>query len=108
MVLPVTLRSTRFSAPPQKFPDQTKSAPRNHSRRIALALRDGVAAEASVSGMDQPNSGSVAAGSGLSEAPSAESESRFYEIADAAPVMIWISNANAACTWFNKVVLDFT
>src|SRR5437879_12683921 len=58
--------------------------------------------------MNQPNSGVVVAGSGVAEPPSTESESRFYEIADAAPVMIWISNANAACTWFNKVVLDFT
>jgi PAS domain S-box-containing protein len=37
-----------------------------------------------------------------------ESEERFRDIANAAPVMIWISDANAACTWFNKVVLDFT
>ena len=56
--------------------------------------------------MDQPNS--EIARNGGAEPSSAESESRFYEIADAAPVMIWISNADAACTWFNKVVLVFT
>jgi PAS domain S-box-containing protein len=37
-----------------------------------------------------------------------ESESRFREIADAAPVLIWISDINKACTWFNRPWLDFT
>ena len=37
-----------------------------------------------------------------------ESEMRFREIADAAPVMIWISDATKACVWFNRPWLDFT
>jgi PAS domain S-box-containing protein len=37
-----------------------------------------------------------------------ESEERFRDIADAAPVLIWITGAGASCTWFNKAVLDFT
>jgi PAS domain S-box-containing protein len=37
-----------------------------------------------------------------------ESETRFREIADAAPVMIWISDTTKACTWFNRPWLEFT
>ena len=37
-----------------------------------------------------------------------ESEMRFHEIADAAPVLIWISDASKACVWFNRPWLDFT
>jgi PAS domain S-box-containing protein len=37
-----------------------------------------------------------------------DSERRFRAIADAAPVMIWISDATKACTWFNRPWLDFT
>jgi PAS domain S-box-containing protein len=37
-----------------------------------------------------------------------ESESRFREIADAAPVLIWISDTSKACTWFNHPWLEFT
>jgi PAS domain S-box-containing protein len=37
-----------------------------------------------------------------------ESEARFREIADAAPVLIWISDTSKACTWFNRPWLDFT
>jgi len=40
--------------------------------------------------------------------PLSESEERFRDIANAAPVLIWITNAHAACIWFNKAVLDFT
>lgn len=36
-----------------------------------------------------------------------ESEERFRFMADAAPVMIWISGPDALCTWFNKTWLDF-
>jgi PAS domain S-box-containing protein len=37
-----------------------------------------------------------------------ESEKLFREIADVAPVLIWMSDSTKACTWFNKPWLDFT
>jgi PAS domain S-box-containing protein len=37
-----------------------------------------------------------------------ESEERFRQIADAAPVMIWISGPDKLCNWFNKPWLVFT
>ncbi len=37
-----------------------------------------------------------------------ESEQRFRTMANAAPVMIWMSDANKLCTFFNKGWLDFT
>jgi PAS domain S-box-containing protein len=37
-----------------------------------------------------------------------ESEERFNKIADAAPVMIWMSDINRLCNFFNKGWLDFT
>ncbi len=37
-----------------------------------------------------------------------ESEKCFREIADVAPVLIWMSDCTKACTWFNKPWLDFT
>src|SRR5262249_4307840 len=37
-----------------------------------------------------------------------ESESRFHIIADSAPVLIWMSGVDKACTFFNKPWLDFT
>ncbi|HSE37924.1 MAG TPA: PAS domain S-box protein [Blastocatellia bacterium] len=37
-----------------------------------------------------------------------ESEERFRNMADTAPVMIWVSNPNKLCTYFNKQWLDFT
>jgi two-component system, cell cycle sensor histidine kinase and response regulator CckA len=37
-----------------------------------------------------------------------ESEARFRLMADAAPVLIWVSDATARCTFFNKPWLDFT
>jgi PAS domain S-box-containing protein len=37
-----------------------------------------------------------------------ESESRFQIVADAAPVLIWMSGVDKLCTFFNKPWLDFT
>jgi two-component system sensor kinase FixL len=37
-----------------------------------------------------------------------ESESRFQIVADAAPVLIWMSGKDKLCTFFNKPWLDFT
>jgi PAS domain S-box-containing protein len=37
-----------------------------------------------------------------------ESEERFREIADVAPMLVWMSDVTKACTWFNKPWLDFT
>jgi PAS domain S-box-containing protein len=37
-----------------------------------------------------------------------ESETRFRDIADSAPVLIWISDTDKLCTFFNKPWLDFT
>ena len=37
-----------------------------------------------------------------------ESEERFRLMADAAPVLIWVSDATSRCTFFNKKWLDFT
>jgi two-component system, LuxR family, sensor kinase FixL len=37
-----------------------------------------------------------------------ESEARFRGMADAAPVMIWMSDPDKLCTFFNKGWLDFT
>jgi PAS domain S-box-containing protein len=37
-----------------------------------------------------------------------ESEERFRLLADTAPVLIWMSDSNATCSFFNKPWLDFT
>ena len=37
-----------------------------------------------------------------------ESEARFRDIADATPVLIWISDVDGKCTWFNSRWLAFT
>jgi PAS domain S-box-containing protein len=37
-----------------------------------------------------------------------ESEARFRAMADAAPILIWVSDARKSCTWFNRPWLDFT
>ena len=37
-----------------------------------------------------------------------ESEERFRLVADTAPVLIWMSNADKLCTYFNQPWLEFT
>jgi two-component system CheB/CheR fusion protein len=37
-----------------------------------------------------------------------ESEERFRNMANSAPVLIWIAGTDKLCTWFNKVWFDFT
>ncbi|MEA3108417.1 MAG: hypothetical protein QOI88_3022 [Gammaproteobacteria bacterium] len=44
----------------------------------------------------------------VTEAALRESEARFLEVADAAPVLIWISDVTKKCIWFNKPWLQFT
>jgi PAS domain S-box-containing protein len=43
----------------------------------------------------------------LAEAAIRESEQKFRLMADAAPVLIWISGADKHCTWFNRQWLEF-
>lgn len=42
------------------------------------------------------------------EASLRESEKRFRNLADSAPILIWIADINKECYYFNKVWLDFT
>jgi PAS domain S-box-containing protein len=44
----------------------------------------------------------------ISEAGLRESEKRFRIVADAAPVLIWMSGVDKLCTFFNKPWLEFT
>ena len=36
-----------------------------------------------------------------------ESEALFHQIADSAPVLLWLTDADGLCTWFNKQWVDF-
>ncbi|WP_170149614.1 ATP-binding protein [Rhodoplanes roseus] len=38
----------------------------------------------------------------------AQLEARFRDLADSAPVMIWVSDPSGLCTWFNRPWLTFT
>jgi PAS domain S-box-containing protein len=42
------------------------------------------------------------------EAAVRESEARFRHMADAAPVMLWVTEADGRCTFLNRAWLDFT
>ena len=37
-----------------------------------------------------------------------ESEKRFHQMADSAPVLIWVAKTDKLCHWFNEVWLSFT
>ncbi|MEI6305512.1 MAG: ATP-binding protein [Deltaproteobacteria bacterium] len=47
-------------------------------------------------------------GKKLAEELLKESEERFRNLANSAPVLIWIADTDKLCTWFNNVWLDFT
>jgi PAS domain S-box-containing protein len=40
--------------------------------------------------------------------PTSRVDARFYEVMDAAPVMIWMSGTDKGCVWFNRPWLTFT
>ena len=44
----------------------------------------------------------------IAEEYALESEARFRNVADAAPVLIWVADETRECVWFNKPWLDFT
>ncbi|MGE5217375.1 MAG: GAF domain-containing protein [Chloroflexota bacterium] len=50
----------------------------------------------------------IAIGKQREEAALRESETRFREMADSAPVMIWITQPDGTCTYLNKQWQDFT
>ncbi|HEX4153509.1 MAG TPA: PAS domain S-box protein [Steroidobacteraceae bacterium] len=52
--------------------------------------------------------GADATSRALAEAALRESEARFRDIADATPVLIWISDTTGTCIWFNTRWLAFT
>ena len=57
---------------------------------------------------DVIRAGTLARQSDSREAALRESESRFRIVADAAPVLIWMSGSDKLCTFFNKPWLEFT
>src|SRR5207245_10782867 len=54
------------------------------------------------------DSGTLARRLQATEAGLRESEERFRSVADAAPVLIWMSVMDKLCTFFNKPWLKFT
>ena len=59
-------------------------------------------------GFDLLRAGQVAQRLRTSEAALQESEDRFRTMADATPVLIWMSGEDKLCTFFNKAWLEFT
>jgi len=59
-------------------------------------------------GFDLFRAGQVAQRLRTSEAALQESEDRFRTMADATPVLIWMSGEDKLCTFFNKAWLEFT
>src|SRR5215469_8009317 len=102
-------RRSRAPVPGEPTPGQQEIG----NRRTGVALRYGVVSPAPGRRIAMGPATDISANrtGGLVPAaarPVSESEERFRDIADAAPVLIWITDANASATWFNRAVLDFT
>ena len=67
------------------------------------AIRDAEGRIVQLHGTVQDINGAQASGSALRE-----SEERFRLVSNTAPVMIWMSDTDKLCTYFNKPWLDFT
>ena len=109
------------------FPEELADAQRQFARNLAgdrrpfdfrLRRGDGSPIWVSISSMPvYDDAGSTVGILGLfsditerrqAEAALRESEERFRNMADTAPVMIWVSGTDKRCIFFNQVWLDFT
>lgn len=109
------------------FPEELDDAQRQFARNVAgdtrpfdfrLRRADGSPLWVSISSMPvQDEAGATVGMLGLfsditerrrTEAALRESEERFRNMADEAPVMIWVTDTNKRATFFNKCHLDFT
>jgi PAS domain S-box-containing protein len=94
---------------------ETRENP-GESRKVELRLNreDGVELWAEISGgfsaVHRQHTGIIRDidSAKIAERALIESERRFRQMADAAPVMIWIAGLDTLCHYFNKTWLDFT
>ena len=94
---------------------ETREHP-GESRKMELRLRrdDGCESWAEISGSFSMEHGQHTGiirnieEAKIAERALIESERRFRQMADAAPVMIWIAGLDTLCHYFNKTWLDFT